>query len=456
MSALLPRLARFLAGLFFRELTVLGAERIPPAAPLVVVANHVNHLVDPLLVSAVLPRPPRTLAKSTLWDLWYLRWLLDLAGAVPVYRRQDQGVDTARNSETFDACERVLAEGGIVALFPEGTSHDEPGLQPLRTGAARIALGAEQRFGPLGVTVLPIGLVFDDKHRFRSRVLVNVGEPFLVEPTAGDASAGDVRVLTERIDEALREQTLNYATWQEARLFEQAAAVIERHDAAFEALQRLAGAPGTGAASSGEAGASTLARSYELQRRLHALYPELRRRFPDLTAAVVEAVADYRRRLGAAGLGHGHLVGKYRPAPVLRYFARVLFQLGVRLPLALVGTVLNLIPYLLTDALVRLFRLQPMAATYKLFGALVLYPLAWLLEALAAGFVLGAPWAAAVALAAPVTGWLALGFWETWDDLRKRVWGFLLLTSRAAQLDRARARVDLALERLLEALRSPR
>jgi hypothetical protein len=130
----------------------------------------------------------------------------------------------------------------------------------------------------------------------------------------------------------------------------------------------------------------------------------------------------------------------------------MLFQLGVRLPLALAGTVLNLVPFLVTDAVVRIFRLQQTAATYKLFGALVFYPLAWLLEALAAGLALGARWGVAVALAAPVSGFVALSFWEAWDDLRKRVWGFLLLTSRAARLDQVRVRVDSALERLLRAL----
>jgi hypothetical protein len=88
----------------------------------------------------------------------------------------DEGVDTSKNLEMFARCHEVLRDGGRIALFPEGISHDEPRLQPLRTGAARIALESERRFGPLGVRIVPIGLLFDERGTFRTRTLVVVGE----------------------------------------------------------------------------------------------------------------------------------------------------------------------------------------------------------------------------------------------------------------------------------------
>ena len=161
--------------------------------------------------------------------------LLDLARALPVYRRQDEGSDTSQNEQTFARCYDELAAGGAIALFPEGTSHNQPSLQPLKTGAARIALGAEARRPtsdrPLGLAILPIGHTFDARGSFRSRALVAVGEP--LDPAAEVAlyatdPAAAVRGLTARIDAALKRVTLNYASWDEARLIARAADLYAR------------------------------------------------------------------------------------------------------------------------------------------------------------------------------------------------------------------------------------
>src|SRR5262249_31844160 len=119
-------LARTVLRIFYRDITVVGARQIPRGAPLVVVANHPNGLVDPALIAGFLPLRLRFLAKSTMWANIALRPLLALAGSVPVYRRQDPGVDTSQNVHTFARCHQVLAAGGTVALFPEGHSHSEP------------------------------------------------------------------------------------------------------------------------------------------------------------------------------------------------------------------------------------------------------------------------------------------------------------------------------------------
>ena len=137
--------------------------------------NHPNALLDPALVWATAGRDVRFLAKSTLFR-GPLGPVLAGAGAIPVYRKIDQGVDTSKNAETFAAVSAALAAGDAICIFPEGISHSTGRLEPLRTGAARMTLAAERDGTP--VALVPVGLNFDRKTAFRSRVTVVFGQPF--------------------------------------------------------------------------------------------------------------------------------------------------------------------------------------------------------------------------------------------------------------------------------------
>lgn len=174
--------------------------------PLVFVANHNNSVVDSFLLLALPAARPRMLAKSTLFSHPVMGPLLFVAGALPVYRRRDRGADVTRNSDTFSRCHDILGAGGSIALFPEGMSHSLERQPPLKTGAARIVLGAETERGPLGVRLVPVGLRYDAKDRFRSRVAVHVGAPLDPAPEAivyRERPGEAVRGLTGRIGAGL-------------------------------------------------------------------------------------------------------------------------------------------------------------------------------------------------------------------------------------------------------------
>jgi len=203
LEAFVAGLCRLMLRVFFREITLVGAERIPRGVPLVVVANHVNSLVDPMLLIGFLGVCPRVLAKSTLWRHPVVAPFLVLAGALPVYRPKE--ADPSLNLAVFSRCARVVAAGGAVAMFPEGTSHNDVALRPLKTGAARIVIAAAEAGAAPGPLVLPVGLLYEAKETFRSRVALNVGEalaPALECPPHQERGAL-VRTLTARIARAL-------------------------------------------------------------------------------------------------------------------------------------------------------------------------------------------------------------------------------------------------------------
>ena len=137
LERLVGWLATVIAHVFYR-VDVIGA---PPASgPLLLLPNHPNALLDPAIVIATAGRPVRFLAKSTLFR-GGSGLLMRAAGAIPVYRKQD-AIQLRRNDETFAAVDAALARGEAICLFPEGISHSSGMLEPLRTGAARMALSA--------------------------------------------------------------------------------------------------------------------------------------------------------------------------------------------------------------------------------------------------------------------------------------------------------------------------
>src|SRR6266536_681427 len=127
---------------YFRRIEVAGLENVPRDSPVIFVLNHPNGLIDPTFLLCLAPRRVSFLAKAPLFHMPVIGAIARAFEAIPVHRRQDTGADLAKNAETFDAARAVLVRGGTIAVFPEGTSHSDPKLRPLKTGTARIALGA--------------------------------------------------------------------------------------------------------------------------------------------------------------------------------------------------------------------------------------------------------------------------------------------------------------------------
>jgi 1-acyl-sn-glycerol-3-phosphate acyltransferase len=176
---------RVVTRVFFRQIEVVGLENVPATGPVIFAGNHPNSLIDPILIITTCRRKVHFAAKDTLFKGRIMRAVLGALGAVPIMRRDDHGGATD-NDAAFSAMFGVLGEGGAIGIFPEGLSHDEAHLAKLKTGAARLALGA-----PVPVTIVPCGLTFIHPKRFRSRVLVQYGAPI--------TPAGDAREVTAAI-----------------------------------------------------------------------------------------------------------------------------------------------------------------------------------------------------------------------------------------------------------------
>lgn len=221
--ALLRSIAGVALRWFYRRIDLEGLERLPRDAPVLLVVNHPNALVDALLVAWVIPRRVTLTAKATLFQNNLLSRFLNWVGVVPLMRAADvrdvsgheAPLDPNRNSRSFGALKQVLRRGGCVVIFPEGISHDNPSLAPLRTGAARIALEAREEGQVRNLHIVPVGLTFERKDAPRTRVVVQIGQPIGIDgwPTEGESP---VIALTHEIETRLRAVTLNYLSTDDA------------------------------------------------------------------------------------------------------------------------------------------------------------------------------------------------------------------------------------------------
>jgi glycerol-3-phosphate O-acyltransferase/dihydroxyacetone phosphate acyltransferase len=206
---------------YYSDVAIQGRERVPRNGPLLILANHPNALIDPLLVGTVMPRRVLLTAKATLFEHPALAWLLRAVGVVPLRRAKDEARDGApnsltpeRNVQAFARVTSALRAGRAVLVFPEGISHDEPTLAPLKSGAARMALQAH-REGIGGIRLLPIGLLFEEKERPDSRVLVRIGDAIDLNGWLTQHTA-EPQELTAALETRLRAVTLNFASAERA------------------------------------------------------------------------------------------------------------------------------------------------------------------------------------------------------------------------------------------------
>jgi glycerol-3-phosphate O-acyltransferase/dihydroxyacetone phosphate acyltransferase len=171
--------------------------------------------------------------------------LFRIGGVVPIHRTRD-GTDTRQNLSAFASCHAALARGAHIAIFPEGEMHTEPALMPLKTGAARIALGAATEAGVHGIVIVPVGLVYQDRGRFRSDIEIHFGDPIEIDEWAEQARSDPrkaAREVTDLLTDRLAQVTVNHGSHAEAALLNRAAelATIDLSETATRSYARRNG-----------------------------------------------------------------------------------------------------------------------------------------------------------------------------------------------------------------------
>lgn len=412
--------------LFFRRIEASNARAVPKTGAVIFVLNHPNGLVDPALIFSSLPRRVSFLAKSTLFQIPVLGRLIKTLEALPVHRRIDAGADMTKNRRTFEVCHELLARGRCIAIFPEGISHDATKLQPLKTGAARIALGALGVGGKSnellknGLKIMAVGLFYTSKTTFRSEALIRYGEIFEVEPIAldeaGEPPREPVLSLTKKIETALRNVTLNTENNEQLE-------TVIKAEALFSSIyESLLFKP-------------TLTQTFFQMKNLAEKLDLVSRANPEKVLRLRQQVEKYENDLRRSGLTlEGLSVLQHPVWYVVRRLVLRALLLILLAPPAIVGALVHAPAYLFSNFIGVLFKTHgddAAGSTYKILAACVFMPLTWLVAFGVVFYFFG--WQLALA-SLPLTilcGYIALRVSEELVDMT--VWlraSWLLLRGR--------------------------
>jgi glycerol-3-phosphate O-acyltransferase / dihydroxyacetone phosphate acyltransferase len=341
--------ARFAAQTFFREIVIEGRENLPATGTVLFTPNHPNGLLDPMLMFFLSPEYDlRFVAKAQLFKIPIFGWILRSLGAIPVVRKfeTDGAVDY---SPFFARCVDALSEGGSIVIFPEGRSLPQAYLAPLKTGPARIFLLARER--GVHVSIVPVGLNYEQGTTFRSRVLVSVG------PSLNETSLS-ARDLTAKLNSLLQQHVVQAQSYQEREL--------------MILLERI----------SSERSDDDFAEGFSRLKNFEQALVVLR----DKASKEIETLRILLQR-------YSRLWRQYRAVEDSMQTNRLWVLLCA--VIALPGWLFNFLPYHICDRLIRLTRKDASdAATFKVIYSLFLFPGFYILE----GFVLHHYWGGPAAL----------------------------------------------------------
>jgi glycerol-3-phosphate O-acyltransferase / dihydroxyacetone phosphate acyltransferase len=393
--------------LFFKvEPPVDTLNQLARTGPVIFVGNHPNGLIDPGILFVLVRREVTFLAKAPLFSIPVLGSIMKAMGALPVYRKQDSGADMTKNEGSLDAAVKALVEQRAITLFPEGKSHSEPQLAELKTGCARIALEAVGQGA--AVSIVPVGMTYEAKHLFRSRVHIEVGTPIEAQQFSsrdGEDSFPAAERLTAELESSLRQVTLNLETWNEKPLIEVAEALFAHSQGdAMGNAERL----------------KVFARGLKLFREERPTH------FENLS----QRLKNFQQRLNFAQVSVSAVSGAYTAPMVFHFVVKTLIWLLLT-PVFLLGLWSFVVPYYLPQLAVKLAKpSEDTESTVKVLCTMLVAPLWYALMVILGGFFFGWGGVLGAVILTPMLAFISWTFMERASELMEDARSFVRLQSR--------------------------
>ncbi|MDO9554675.1 lysophospholipid acyltransferase family protein [Rhodonellum sp.] len=164
--------------LYYSKIHVVGRENIPKNKAVLIIANHQNALIDPILIATHLNLKPYFLTRASIFKNPIVAKLLDFIRMIPIFRVRDGIENMEKNQETFDLSTKILSSKKSILIFGEGNHSLKRNLRPLKKGFARIVVKTLEKDPDLDLVILPVGINYSNHKNSGSKVRLIIGKPF--------------------------------------------------------------------------------------------------------------------------------------------------------------------------------------------------------------------------------------------------------------------------------------
>ena len=344
-------LVLYIQRLYYKDPIVMNENFAQIDKPTILVSNHPNTLLDAIFAAATVSEQVKFLANYSLFKSKFGGWFFNTFYCLPVQRPEDIEGGKTNNKTSIAKSHQHLADGGTLYVAAEGYSIHSLGIRPLKTGAARLALGTEEELDwNAEIQILPVGLNYEEADRFRSNLVVHVGKPYTVKEWRSEYIQ-DPRSTVKKVTGQLEDQMKSVLLHSDA----------ERTDV-FKKIRSYLNASSP----------TDPKREYLRSRKL--LF--------DLNSSNVEEVQTYANEIQQ--FEDNCSISNYSGVQVAQAFNHQnkpiqLSRLIASLPITIIGFLTNVIPYLLCHWIEQKGnKTLEYRSTYRTMSGMILFPLMYL------------------------------------------------------------------------------
>lgn len=167
--------------IFFRRIDLVGLEKLKSGKPAIIIANHPASFLDAMVLAVFLRRSIHFYVRGDIFAHPIAYRLLTMLHMIPIFSREHGTQNLSKNKRTFDRGRKLLEEGKLLLIFPEGFSRQSKHLEPFKKGAARVALQTAFEGGKVNDLQIQTVALNYSYHHLGANLLIRLGNALTLE-----------------------------------------------------------------------------------------------------------------------------------------------------------------------------------------------------------------------------------------------------------------------------------